>query len=362
MQSNRSHTNWFPAPSNHDVLVIGTAQDAVKAKHAAVQAGYYDDPFIGPFAAAQPPRLVQVIIKRGTFARVATVQKAVTSFLNLVDQGDAQVVVLGAGKDTGFFRLLGSLPQGRAVHWFEVDHDQVFREKAATIEQYTNIFQASVARKSTNDGVYYELTSSSSGESWGRASCRWIAHDLKTEHAVLMNQKLIPVGLDPKVPTLVVFECVQMYISTESVDQLLNAISTVCSDCHICSYEPIVGSDSFGTMMEENLTKAGVVQRDSCLVKRRTLQAYLSSFKQAGWKRSVGCDMHTAFQTLLSEQERVKANRTEFLDELEEWMLIMRHYCFVVASNNPQSAVGQRFCSVGSNSPLGFVLGRCEEL
>ena len=79
-------------------------------------------------------------------------------------------------------------------------------------------------------------------------SCRWVAHDLKDNSNALVYQKLIPAGLDPKLPTLIVLECVQMYLPTAAADQLGAALSTICSDCHLCSYEPILGSDSFGTV------------------------------------------------------------------------------------------------------------------
>ena len=194
-----------------------------------------------------------------------------------------------------------------------------------------------------------------------------------------MRDKLIrAAGLDPQSPTLVVVECVQMYLPVNAVDALWGCLATTLSDCHVCSYEPIVdGSNSishqqqqrqqpsaFGRMMQANLTQAGIVQPDSCLVQRRTLAAYLSSWVQAGFARAVGCDMHTAYETLLTPAQRQQANRCEFLDELEEWMLIMRHYGLVVASNNLESNVGKALTAVDS-SPVascgcGFVQGRCQ--
>ena len=45
-----NRVEWSPSSSNFDVSVMRTAQDAVKAKNAAVQAGYYRDPYIGAFA------------------------------------------------------------------------------------------------------------------------------------------------------------------------------------------------------------------------------------------------------------------------------------------------------------------------
>lgn len=403
--------------SNHDFRVIATAHDALRAKYAAVKAGYYQDPYLAPFFVAapqQPQQPVQVIIKRGTFARVACVERVVCTFLDLVnaaatDGGDsdkntkntttteAQVLVLGAGKDTSFFRLLSSSSEERGyassnskkrsnarrvVRWFEVDHDAVFREKAATIQQSPTVFSGTTVRKKTES--VYELTTTeattTAQAASNKVSCHWIAHDLKEDPAVLLREKLMAgSGFDPRCPTLVVVECVQMYLPVAAVDALWRTLATTCTDCHVCSYEPILDGTStsnnnnnnpsaFGRMMQGNLTQAGVVEPDSCLVKRRTLPAYLASLVNGGnFRRAVGCDMHTAYETLLTGAQRQRANRCEFLDELEEWVLIMRHYGLVVASNNLDSTVGRALTVVGSSSSssaggCGFVDGRCQEL
>jgi len=407
------------ALSNHDYRVIATAQDALRAKHAAVQAGYYQDPYLAPFfVAARPQRPVQVIIKRGTFARVACVERVVSTFLDLVAAADgasnrggsedeksataktaaaAQVLVLGAGKDTSFFRLLSNNTSNntrRIVRWFEVDHDPVFREKAATIQQSPTIFGGTTVHKKSES--VYELTPTITAKTT-TSSCHWIAHDLKEDPTVLLQEKLIAgSGFDPHCPTLVVVECVQMYLPVAAVDAIWRTLATTCTDCHVCSYEPILDGttsknsrnnnpSAFGRMMEGNLTQAGVVEPDSCLVQRRTLTAYLASLVHtdsssssssgatSSFRRAVGCNMHTAYETLLTAAQRQRANRCEFLDELEEWVLIMQHYGLVVASNNLDSTVGRALTVVvksssssSSNSNnasgCGFVEGRCQEL
>lgn len=397
--------------SNHDVLVMGTAEDAVRAKHAAAAAGYYQDPYIAAFADGaataaatrtaslskqqrqqrQQQPAVQVIIKRGTFARVACIHKAVTTFLNETKSAAAQqVLVLGSGKDTSFFRVLDELSslqrndrgagrQGGGLRWFEVDHDEVLREKMAVIRKNPSIFRANTVVHKSDDANndLYEIVQSVGGSCENRwvdaTTCRLVAHDLKDDPDGLVRQKLIrQAGMDPSLPTLVVLECVQMYLPVTSVTNLLKAITCAFTDCTLVSYEPILGAasdDAFGRMMQENLTKAGVVLRgesESCLVQIRTLrQALLHFVQSAGFVRAVGCDMYAAYETVLSAAQRQTAHRCEFLDELEEFTLIMRHYCFIVASNNNHSMVGQNMCAVGQNnesSLMGFVSGRCEEL
>ena len=116
--------------------IMATANNAIVAKHAAVMAGYYDDPFLEPFCRQsdnvgtmgapgevrsgsqsssldqhrqhqhhQYPgrRQVQPIIKRGTHARVCCMDRVLSRFLGAPNK-TKQVVILGAGKDTSFFR------------------------------------------------------------------------------------------------------------------------------------------------------------------------------------------------------------------------------------------------------------------
>jgi drug/metabolite transporter (DMT)-like permease len=51
-----------------------------------------------------------------------------------------------------------------------------------------------------------------------------------------------------------------------------------------------------------------------------------------------------AYSTILTPEQRQRAQACEFLDELEEWKLIMQHYCIVVACT---TASGLDFCQTG---------------
>lgn len=368
-ESSTSSTAFRSASSNHDVLVMRTAEDAVRAKHAAAKAGYYQDPFVSAFAprknAAQHPQ-VQVIIKRGTFARVACVHKALVNFIDETTAAEqcAQVVVLGCGKDTSFFRVVDEHRRTERRHgglrWFDVDHGEVLREKTDVIGKSPAIFGATVCK---SNEYTFQLQSADSVKPWNSLTCHLIAHNLSEDHDILVHHKLVQAGMDPTLPTLLVMECVQMYLPVIATASLLKAFTSSCPDCVLVSYEPILGYESaFGRMMQDNLTKVGVVIPDSGLVQIRILRQMLAHLASAGFVRGTSCDMFAAYETVLSAAQRTHAQRCEFLDELEEFSLIMRHYCFVVASSKPDSVFGAKMCDVGEASLLGFVSGRCDEL
>jgi [phosphatase 2A protein]-leucine-carboxy methyltransferase len=286
-----------------------------------------------------------------------------------------QVVVLGAGKDTSFFRYITGrlslnsstreMPQTN-VRWYEVDHDAVISEKVAAITNSPNVFDATVTanehgwklqsskHKQENNNTTHDSTSTNADEA---SCCYMISNDLRQDPQTLLD-KLSRNEMDRHTPTLFVMECVQMYLPEESSRSLLQALVQFCPDSCLCSYEPALLSDPFGKVMEKNLFEAQVARPDSCLVRIRTLDQHLkrlTSSSSSGllfWQ-ATGCDMWSAYNSVITAEQRRRANQCEFLDEVEEWMLIMRHYCVVVASSQ-QCSIQERYCEVGKDSPMGF--------
>lgn len=175
----------------------------------------------------------------------------------------------------------------------------------------------------------------------------------------------------------------------------------------IAVYDPIPSHDGFGRSMIDNLQQAGIAlagesgiedRSNQCDVNEgsdsnnvhsrqflglegtRTLSDQLARLVHSGgFDIAVGCDMMSAYNYgIISEEERRRAARCEMLDELEEFVLLMEHYCFVVGVAFPHdtmcktalnddenncactsSCVGERLCTVGENSPIGFREGHC---
>jgi [phosphatase 2A protein]-leucine-carboxy methyltransferase len=91
-----------------DAPIRATDNDAALARLSAVQRGYLPDAFISQFvprAHLQQPR--PPLINLGTYLRSSGLDELVDSFLELATrQGrKAQIVSLGAGSDTRYWRL-----------------------------------------------------------------------------------------------------------------------------------------------------------------------------------------------------------------------------------------------------------------
>ena len=411
IRDNSSNTNYDP---NLDYRIIATADDAILAKHATAQAKYYRDPFCHAFCDPtttasmnqhHPPRRhFQPIIKRGTHARVCCMDRALTAFLKIhaaKHTPQVQIVVLGAGKDTSYWRLVTKtlmgmedylltnlsqpshrsnktsssstavgLPPLPTVHWKEVDHPSVIHEKAAIIQRSKMLSQCCPNLQPVSSS---SSASSSSYEGYLSVEGRYqlVGADLResSHDEELLCQKW---GLNPNLPTLILVECVFMYLPTHPhTKNLLQALVTTFSSggCWMAMYEPILQDDAFGKMMEQNLVlKAQVATSESGLLQLTTLAQQLHFLVQeVGFARAVGCDMNQAYQSIVTPEQRKTANQAEFLDEMEEWTLIMKHYCFIMATtcrqsqDDPLTRVVMSGSS-SSSSPLGFVAGKCEIL
>ena len=124
-------------------------------------------------------------------------------------------------------------------------------------------------------------------------------------------------------------------------------------------------------MMQRNLQASGVITADSSMIQNTTLEQQMQKIKDCGFELVVGCDMMDAYESVLTQTQRRKANLCEMLDELEEWMLIMRHYGFIVGgvsqcsdknSEDESKRFIRTFCSFGVKSLLGFKANKCKHI
>lgn len=89
--------------STREDSVMATNDDATTCKVSAVRLKYWTDPYIEHLVRISHVRKTPEI-NRGYYSRVAAIWQLVNDFLRATD-GQGQIVNLGAGFDTLFFRL-----------------------------------------------------------------------------------------------------------------------------------------------------------------------------------------------------------------------------------------------------------------
>ena len=340
-----------------------------------------------------------------------------------------QIVILGSGRDTSYLRAqcgllhggLSSKSRNRPKHisWYEVDHGTVIESKKELLEGCTLLDlkcegpnEKHGRSVGTNGG---ESVGTNGGESVGRKSYHVITKRIRntalsssttsratdnseklesslTNGWIEVNEESNPYHLieydlcDPlddlfdymteyhsfqvEIPTLFLMECVQMYLPENSSRKLLSTITQTCHNSYLALYDPILQNDTFGTTMANNLRQSGITDSSTSLWQTKTLKSQIQKLADCGFLYAVGCDMMDAYVSILKEEDRRRANRCEMLDEVEEWMLLMKHYCFLVASTTRckerkggDMNMAARFC-VDSSDPyqtgsLGFAEDRC---
>jgi tRNA wybutosine-synthesizing protein 4 len=216
-----------------------------------------------------------------------------------------QVLSLGAGFDTAFFRLKAAgILDEHETDYFEVDMPNVMRDKTRRIEKSQLLAQL----KGRADGDHLRLV-----------SC-----DLcKTE---ALETLLSDAGLEFSAPTVVLFECSLTYVSFSQASDLLRWLRMrFKSDLRVISYEQVLPCDRFGVIMRKHFSDRAtpilnVEHAPSVEDQERRLRAL-------GFHRVRSRDLLQSYWFALTDTERKRLAAVDpDFDELEEVFLKCGHY------------------------------------
>lgn len=279
-----------PSQLNPDAAVRSTDTDALVSRASASSLGYLSDPFASLFL---PPALRRSTEKRppliniGTHARTWAVDALVEQFLLGGEGEDAsssgskrQVLSLGAGTDTRYWRFRERFEkegkEWRCRTWVEVDFEEATSGKARTVSGKAVLKDKLGGEYKTGEfghlgsgcGVLESLTllSAAFTEKGGTALnsplYTLLPGDLRTFSTdlgpFLTSSDPFPTSsdpiLDPTIPTLLLAECVLIYLPPTSTNSILSWFSqTFPSGSATVSYDPFGLNDSFGKVMLRNL-------------------------------------------------------------------------------------------------------------
>jgi tRNA wybutosine-synthesizing protein 4 len=301
--------------------------DALIGKQWAVKRGYLrDDSFIDTILsqveldASLSSRTPSPIMNRGYFARVECIQSLIRSFLeNHSDSSGLQMVNMGCGYDTLSLQLMSSTGGVNFSRIFEVDYNENIEQKAGFLSNSDEI----AVLKLTDVECGYDVR-------FTETSLRLVGSDLCDAPAVLSN--LVASGLNSNLPTLVLTECVMVYIEREACGKLLSTLSSFLqADATWITYDMVNAGDPFGRTMLKNLQAAGYSVPG--FEQNPSKSHHEELFTSSGWSEEVQCvTMLEAYSGLVSDEQRQRVSQLERFDEMEEWDLLMSHYCLTSAS------------------------------
>uniref|UniRef100_A0A5K3FGS8 Leucine carboxyl methyltransferase 1 n=1 Tax=Mesocestoides corti TaxID=53468 RepID=A0A5K3FGS8_MESCO len=300
-----------------------TNDEATATKAHAVRRGYWKDPYIVhfcPFPSVSTPE-----ISRGYYIRVQTFEAMVLRFIQ-ENNRMCQVINLGAGSDTLFFRLKEKNLVPAA--YVEIDLPANMKKKVFTLQRNKTLWTALSCDGSTSSplvewkecvsfGCYHLLS--------------WNLQESPASLITLLCDSPEGPRLSLELPTFFIAECVLVYISNESSNSLLSALATEFARAAFLNYEQVNMNDKFGEIMKSHF-------RDrSCelpgLMACGSLEEQKNRFKNAGWTEVHAWTINEVFNSF--PQDAIsRIRRLEMLDDTEITKQLYDHYCIVLATNS----------------------------
>ncbi|KAH3742543.1 leucine carboxyl methyltransferase [Pelomyxa schiedti] len=282
--------------------LAATNDDAAASKMYAVSLGYYRDPYLRHFLRTSPSKKPP-LINRGHYSRVAAMDCAVRS---LVEFGVTQIVNLGCGFDTLFFRLKAENVLTTVTTWYDIDMDTVIQQKRAIVEGTP------------------ALTSLASD-----GATKYILRSVDLSNLESVKESLR--DCDPNQSTLFISEVVLVYLDPGAGTSIIAWAAEHFTTACFATYEQIRPLDPFGRTMVSNLQRMGYPLLS--IMEYPDEQAQRKRYLNCGYQVVTVDNMLSVHNALVASDPREagRVNRLELFDELEEWGLIQQHYCFIIA-------------------------------
>ncbi|KAL7414340.1 leucine carboxyl methyltransferase 1 [Mrakia frigida] len=299
-------------PPTPDEAIRSTDSDAALSRLSAVSASYLSDPFASLFIRGRPPRESYrrpPLINIGTHARTLGVDELVKKFLRGPGKEGGQIVSLGAGSDTRFWRLMSDPELKDSVKkYVELDFDEITSRKAAFIKK----------SKVLSDVLGPSVTIEKSGTQLRSPIYSLLPQDLRNP---------LPADLiEPSLPTLWIAECLLVYLDPEISEGLVKWFEEKC-DAWVGGivYEMTGLNDSFGKVLISNLSSRQISLPSASLYPDLSSQPL--RFSRNGYSSGSGVsNINQIRSETISTEEKERTSKLEMLDEIEEMELLFAHY------------------------------------
>jgi len=217
--------------AGRDAIIQQTDHDASSTRMSTVSLGYLDDPFAKAFLAPGEQITKRYpTIHRGTYVRTEAIDKLVIRFLDTRPEQNKQIVSLGAGSDTRFFRLTSrksGSPLSK-VTYHELDFEANANQKRTILRQSTEL--SDCLKEAEQNGSTYHL------------------HAIDLRDLTNKSPPIIP-GLDPTLPTLLLSECCLCYLPPDAAASVLQYFTmNLPGSLAFILYEPIRPFDALARL------------------------------------------------------------------------------------------------------------------
>ena len=299
-----------------------SSQDAATCKMSAIRVGYLQDEFLSLFHISSIKKMP--IINRGMYARVKCLSLLIDEFLSTIHDDQKQIIILGCGIDSLALNVLKYHPN---LHIYEIDFEETIEYKKKCLLKESELLKSVWPSYSLSDSKFGPLT--------------MIGGDLR--HPTMIISSLASHGCDFSRPTLIISECVLVYLQKEHCLDLLQTLSHSFNNAAVISYDMLNPNDRFGSIMQQNIAFAGYCVPG--FFDFPTLESQQMKFLTTEWSNARAITMLRAYESLIPKEELKRVSRLEIFDEVEEWQMLMSHYslCLAVRGSSLETYF-QTFC------------------
>jgi len=279
--------------------------------------GYYEDEFIREFIGRDCKR--SPLINRGYYARVAAMDMVISRFLDNIEGEPCQIISLGAGSDTTFFRLNAN--KRNPTLFIEVDLPGIVEKKLNIYRNSSRVQNILGLTAADIDASKKHLQLITPNYALTKVDLR----NVEEMDNILATQ--VP-GFSYLVPTLFISECVFCYIAAKDSGKVLQWITNKFPVAAFMSYEQIRPNDPFGKTMIGHFKNKGcpLLSIDE-YPDPNSQQLRLESF---GFPFAQVFDMNDIYYKYLDKVDLKRAEKLEIFDEFEEWHMMQAHYCILL--------------------------------
>ncbi|KAG8893020.1 carboxy methyl transferase for protein phosphatase 2A [Tulasnella sp. 403] len=299
--------------SDPDAAIRTTDDDAAHARLSATRKGYFNDPYIQLLVPrAQLVPLRSPLINIGTFIRSEAIDILLSKWVDASkDFRTVQIVSLGAGSDTRFWRLMDGLPVKDSIaKYVEVDFPEITTRKAMAIRKH-----AALSRH-LGTGVTVER----GGTTLSSECFHLLPSDLRDEPSKIFEPLLTILSVSK--PTLLLAECVFPYMESSASSNILEWFSSNFKILGAIVYEMFGLDDSFGKVMRENLKTRNI----SIPGVEPTMDSMQQRFLRSGLTQVHALSLRQIRSALQTSGLLERVSTAESLDEVEELELVLEHY------------------------------------
>lgn len=111
----------------------------------------------------------------------------------------------------------------------------------------------------------------------------FVSADLEVNFAESTLPKILA-HLNNQIRTVIIAECLLMYMQDECVKSMLSCLASTFKSAHIIVFEPLYIGDRFGKVMEKNLSERGLLTES--FMKYPIADSYESRIQSCGWNNT----------------------------------------------------------------------------